>query len=472
MVALARGAVLPSGRRPRALAVAFLILVVLQAVDYEGLLPAGLGGGGTLRGATPAGRAARDASDPAAGTPDVCQRAAYPACWRWRHSRAFRALRPVLYVVGNELYQQLPTVGYGGIEASVDTLAGAMASMGLAFTAIVPSRRLGPGDASLPFRVLETDFVATGRGGGVGAFVNDVKGILEREVEADAEADAVAAVARRPHIAWGQSDWSQNFAGLVDVQITSHHDGGGPQRPDWDFRLPNVVHRFLSVDQRSRWTRPGDDVYNRTRIIPHGLNDDAFVTCPDGGYFLWVAGFGWGWEGKGLHIFVEMARLRPSYTFVAYGSGSEAIAARLRDVERSMPNFSFRGPLLRGANHTAAFCGASAFVMPTHEAIGESFGLTVIESLSKGVPVIASTNGAVPEILDVPGRVGVSPYGTTCRDIECYVAAADRYATRSPAASAAIQAYTRARFDERRVVDALLNFTIAAMEDMGIVPRE
>ena len=44
------------------------------------------------------------------------------------------------------------------------------------------------------------------------------------------------------------------------------------------------------------------------------------MMCPDEGYFLWVAAFDWGWKEKGIHIFLEMAKARPAYKFVAYGA--------------------------------------------------------------------------------------------------------------------------------------------------------
>ena len=161
--------------------------------------------------------------------------------------------------------------------------------------------------------------------------------------------------------------------------------------------------------------------------------------------------------------------MRPQHEFIAYGSGDDGIANRLRAEAQRLPNFRFNGPLLRGENHTLTFCRAAAFFMPTHPSLGESFGLTIIESLSKGVPVIASTSGSVPEVLDVPGpgRAGTTMFGTTCegKDFDCYIGAVDAFAMRTPADSAARQRATRERFDMLRVVDMMLNFTIDALRE-------
>lgn len=166
----------------------------------------------------------------------------------------------------------------------------------------------------------------------------------------------------------------------------------------------------------------------RTRVIPHGLPPEDFEICEDGGYFLWVAGLDWGWVEKGLHIFTDLARKRPELKFVAYGAATRRhdIIEKLKGVAAELPNFEFRGELKRGPEHKRVFCEATAFFMPTHHSIGESFGMTVIESLSKGVPVIASTSGAVPEILDVPGRKGYSPYGAACDTLDEYEAALNK----------------------------------------------
>ena len=383
------------------------------------------------------------------------------SCWAWRHDAALRALAPVVALVGNELFQQLPTIGYGGIETSVDNTARALHQLGVPFFAVVP-RVLLPAPEPFAFRVLETpDFEA---GQNKLAYVASVGAILRAEREA----------LGRPLVVWGQSDWSQDFSGEGLVAVTSHHDGAGPPHAAWDRRMPSVRHRFLSRDQMARWVRPGDATAALSRVIPHGLTAEAFRLCEPQGYFLWVAGLGWGWEGKGLDIFIAAAEARPRLRFVAYGSGDEGIAERLRGEERRLPNFRFGGPLLRGENHTRAFCGALAFFMPTHPSLGESFGLTIIESLSKGVPVIASTSGAVPEILGIsgPGRAGASALGATCegKDMACYLNATDAYAAVGSAPRAAIQAAARERFDMLRVVDSLLGLTIDALRETGAVP--
>jgi glycosyltransferase involved in cell wall biosynthesis len=492
------------------------------AAEAARLHPAsGAASGGGHRGGHRAGGGRHAA---AADPDDVCT-GVYVACETWKRDALMEGVAVVL--VGNELYQQLPTIGYGGIETSVDTIAAALFSMRIPFFAVVPGRRES---AALPFRVLDTAVASNGRGGLVDAYVAQVRATLTAELAATARAHAepnAAAVrfltdARRapaadkaawlrlapsagsseaesraawervteamaaegaeapvaahaPRLAiWSQSMWSQRFADLAAVALVSHHDGGGPPGGHgWDTGISNVRHRFLSTDQMDRFLDKAnaDEVRRVSRVVPHGLGRDAFTMCPDEGYFLWVASFDWGWKEKGIHIFLEMAKARPQYKFVGYGAARTPTGrgqiTRLFEEAKSVPNFEFRGELKRGPQHLAAFCGATAFVMPTHHTIGESFGMTVIESLSKGVPVIASNNGAVPEILNIQGRdSGVSPYGATCEgeyNYDCYIAAADRLWKRSVSSSKGIHAYAWNRYDSLFVVDMLLNATYEAL---------
>ena len=484
---------------------------------------------------------------------DTCT-GVYPACTSWLQSLQDNV---VLVLVGNELYQQLPTVGYGGIETSVDNIASALHQMKIPFIGLVPKRKLVQ---DLGFRILETEIFANGKGGFKGRYIDEVRAILHEEFKAVKEhilslqfgsssgsgssftsreeeekkkgkeavkfltdssrkrmwrsvnpnQDVIIDLGKDEEekrkklkelipsylrvVIWGQSEWSQHFADLSTLTLVSHHDGGGPL-PDWNRGLSNVIHRFLSSDQISQWVIPDgrnlgkNAVYSsnvlRAKVVPHGLPRTAYGMCPDKGYFLWVASLDWGWKEKGLDIFLKMAEKRPQYKFIAYGTGKTEMAQRfmseLTILSKTLTNFLFRGELKRD-KHFAAFCGATAFVMPTHASIGESFGMTVIESLSKGVPVIASTNGAVPEVLGIGGDIiklkssgmldasravlsGTSRFGVTCdgEDYDCYLKATDTFWNRSETSSKEIMIHAWNRFDGLFVVDSLLNYTIEGL---------
>jgi glycosyltransferase involved in cell wall biosynthesis len=398
----------------------------------------------------------------------------------WR-DKLLRRRRVDLVLVGNELHQQFPLKGYGGIETSVENIASALHRMGIPFWVVTPGRSTRP---EYPFDVLETQLASNGRHGHANTFVEEALDLMKNRKDLTGAAlptvdrwhtalksapDGPGGARERPLVIWGQSDWSQSFADLSVVTITSHHDGGGPvghlSGGRWDRHIKHVGHRFLSHDQRNQWVLPDDEKnLKRTRVIPHGLPPEDYMLCEDGGYFLWVAGLDWGWEEKGLHIFTALARMRPELQFVAYGVAYRRpdLEERLRILSYELPNFDFRGQLKRGVTHRKVFCEATAFFMPTQPSIGaslpppppppppkailrpqvaysplplpgESFGMTVIESLSKGVPVIASTAGAVPEILDVEGRHGFSNQGAACNELYEYEAALNKCVVCVPA---------------------------------------
>jgi hypothetical protein len=256
------------------------ILITLGIVDLDAPLSASVVAGkiGGVRGVT-AGTAARIRED---DDEEWCG-PHLASCWAWKHDRKLQALAPVIVLVGNEAYQQLPTVGYGGIETSVDNTARALHQLGLDFFAVVP-RVTQPAAEPYPFRVVETPNFAARSGKDKWAYVAEVRAVLAREAEE----------LGRPLVIWGQSDWSQDFSAQGLVAITSHHDGAGPPNPNWNRNMPTVRHRFLCRDQQSRWMRPTDPVAALSRVIPHGLNSGDFRLCRNEGYFLWVAGLGWG----------------------------------------------------------------------------------------------------------------------------------------------------------------------------------
>lgn len=108
-------------------------------------------------------------------------------------------------------------------------------------------------------------------------------------------------------------------------------------------------------------------------------------------------------SGKGVDLLIRsLARLAPSTRLVVAGTGSrgrelEALAAREGVGER----VTFAG-WVSGDAKEALLRSAHVFALPT---TGDSFGMGLIEAMSRGVPVVALRWGPIPDVVP-DGRVG------------------------------------------------------------------
>lgn len=103
---------------------------------------------------------------------------------------------------------------------------------------------------------------------------------------------------------------------------------------------------------------------------------------------------------KGPDYFLAAARrvldLEPRVTFVMVGAGD--MAGQIIEQAAALglgQRFIFAG-FLRGAELDAIYQAADLFVMPS---VSEPFGLTPLESLSNGTPVLVSRQSGVSEVL-------------------------------------------------------------------------
>ena len=78
---------------------------------------------------------------------------------------------------------------------------------------------------------------------------------------------------------------------------------------------------------------------------------------------------------------------------------------------------------IRGTQKAEILAGASCLLFPTE--LDESFGLSMVEALISGTPVICSNKGACPEII-------TNGLGFVCNSEQDYYNAAEKISTISP----------------------------------------
>lgn len=302
-----------------------------------------------------------------------------------------------ILVVGNCCLQHFPLIEYGGIESSVENLCTGMFnhfSSELEFNVIVPkitqNRHV---TSTYGFKIIDTEYVGcTYSNIHPTYFAQEVKNIIEKSET-------------KPDVIWGNGDWIAKGLKDLNIPIIATIQDSGPWEDNKYIVHPNVYYRFASkflfeyVFKDSNTNSFINAVKTRSFWCHTGLDDEEFeLGTSKENYILWVAGLGWGYEGKGLDRFIELAKRLPEENFIAYGSGNDELANKLFDISNNLKNFKFMGTLSRGEEHKKAFSKAKLFAMLTRTT--EAFGRTNIEALSKGTPVLGSMSGAVPELVN------------------------------------------------------------------------
>lgn len=168
-----------------------------------------------------------------------------------------------------------------------------------------------------------------------------------------------------------------------------------------------LVSEFAPID-RIHVIPPGIDL-SRWEVPPVRTVDDL----PEG-YFLFVGRLA---PNKGLPLLIDaLARLPPAERRPLLLMGSdwgERAAVEGRARQRGLSDLvRFLGHVDDEERYRAIVRGATVFVLPSE---WEAFGLVLLESMAAGVPIVATSVGGVPEVLD-EGRAGrLVPYGDVDR---------------------------------------------------------
>jgi glycosyltransferase involved in cell wall biosynthesis len=210
-----------------------------------------------------------------------------------------------------------------------------------------------------------------------------------------------------------------------------------------------TVQRFLPVSdfQRSLLSEMGmPDAQMRTLPNPVSMPDEA---PPASDYMVGYVLFVGRLESyKGVDVFTDLVRARPDVRFAMAGDGS----ARASIEAAHLTNLTILGQLNQ-ADLLAAVRTAACVVVPS--LWPEAFGLTAVEAMAAGTPIIASRTGGLTEIV----RDRTDGYLADPGDRDGFIAAIDQILadpTRARAMGKAGRARAADAFSEDRFYARLM----------------
>ena len=185
------------------------------------------------------------------------------------------------------------------------------------------------------------------------------------------------------------------YSRLVTTPVVSTIHGFSSERILPVYRAYDDVARYVAISDADRHP---DLTYEAT--IHHGIETDAFTFRPDaGGYLLFLGRIH---PDKGTHLAIEVAR-RAEIPLVIAGIVQDRAYFKDRiEPQLGSDDVRYLGPV--GPTERDRLLGGALALIHLID-FAEPFGLSVVESLATGTPVIASPLGSMPEIIR-PGETG------------------------------------------------------------------
>jgi glycosyltransferase involved in cell wall biosynthesis len=185
------------------------------------------------------------------------------------------------------------------------------------------------------------------------------------------------------------------YSRLVSTPVVTTIHGFSSERILPVYRAYDDIGHYVAISDADRCP---DLTYAAT--IHHGIHLADFTFRDDpGAYLLFLGRIH---PDKGTHLAVEVARRAGVPLVIAGIIQDEDYFATLVEPHLAAPDITYVGPV--GPDERDALLGGAMALL---HLIGfaEPFGLSVVESLATGTPVIARPLGSMPEIIR-PGRTG------------------------------------------------------------------
>lgn len=221
----------------------------------------------------------------------------------------------------------------------------------------------------------------------------------------------------------------------------------------WGAPMVTTIHGFSGAGILPAYQRGGSafvsisdadrsPLLDYVATVHHGIDVSEFDSTVAAGDDLVV--FGRIHPDKGIADAIEIAR-RADRRLVICG----IVQDRAYFTERVEPHIDGDRVMYRGSvgpeERADVLASAAVLLHPIH--FDEPFGLSVVEAMATGTPVVAYRRGSMPEIIDE----GVTGFAVS--DLADAVAAIPRAAELD---RSVVQSRARARFDVERMVDGYL----------------
>ncbi|OGL63566.1 hypothetical protein A3C09_04070 [Candidatus Uhrbacteria bacterium RIFCSPHIGHO2_02_FULL_47_44] len=140
----------------------------------------------------------------------------------------------------------------------------------------------------------------------------------------------------------------------------------------------------------------------KLRVLPYGIDPNSATLPPPeyrgsmrGSFQKYALFVGRLSEEKGIETIIQLAKILPDITFKIVGRGPEM--AKLHRAGDKCPNLDFVG-FRMGDELKELYANATVVLAPSR--VHEIFGLSILEAMAHGKPVIASRVGGIPEVVE------------------------------------------------------------------------
>jgi len=193
---------------------------------------------------------------------------------------------------------------------------------------------------------------------------------------------------------------AMSYAHLIKTPIlfTCHNAYHDAESSIFSFYDKKVYFSGLSKQQVSRipFTKQPPVIYNGIEVEQFPFEKDSE------GYFLFLGRLH---KDKGIETFLDLVKSLPDKKFYIAGKGETSVEESIRKMEKEVNNLTFFGMVPRATPQWFSLISkAKALIAPIQW--DEPFGLTFIEAMACGTPVIAYSRGASPEVI----KDGVTGY--------------------------------------------------------------